>query len=351
MAHTELTFVPGDNYSLQRFGGGDKRRLKSYLLMLAAFLEGKPFNTKRSYRCGIRQFFDLFEWICPEEVTPAHAAAFKKWLLEHHGVQESTAYYRISAVSSFFDYLCNPPDATSQPLINHNPFKQLNRSDIQPTPYARAHAMEWETLNAIIDALPSDPLGLRDKAILLFFAFTGRRRAEVAGIKIKDLRLKERPRTYSVRVKGGRIQRFELPEVCYDAIRAYWVASNRLKTLSRESAVFAPMRNHLNEHLDPDGHLTERNMNYILKRAADRAEVELEPEQSIHAIRHMSARDLDQIGARLQDIQAFLGHANPNTTQIYLKQLGGPPPSYEKDLLRLRKKASDLGRRAAEEEG
>lgn len=353
MAHAELTFVPGDNYSLKRFGGGDKKRLRSYLLMLAAFLEGKPFNTKRAYRCGIRQFFDLFDWVCPEEVTPAHAAAFKKWLLEDKGVGEATAYYRISAVSSFFDYLCQPPNAKDKPLIDYNPFKQLPRSDIQPTPYSRSQAMEWETLNAIIDALPTDAMGLRDKAILLFFAFTGRRRAEVASLKVGDLKLKARPRKYSVKVKGGAVQQFELPNLCYDAIRAYWIASGRLETMTKDSAVFAPVAGrgaHLNEHLDPEGHLTERQLNNILHRASERAEVELDPEQSIHAIRHMAARDLDQIGARLQDIQAFLGHSNPGTTQIYLHRLGAPPPSYEKELSELRKKALESGRKAADEE-
>lgn len=350
MARSDLAFVPRDNPTLARFGAGDQRKTKQYLLMLAAFLEAKNKNTKRTYRCGIQQFFELFDWVSPEEVTPAHAAAFKKWLIERHGVSEDTAYYRISAVSSFFEYLMKPPGAKEEPLITSNPFKLVDRSDIQPTPYARSKTITWDELELILDMLPSDEGGMRDKAILLFFAFTGRRRAEVSSLTIGDLDLKSRPRTYTVRVKGGKLKKFELPSVVYDALRAYWMASGRLKTLKRDSPVFTPTRASCERFgFDPEKNLDVRHFNWIFDRAARSAEVEIDPGVSIHAIRHMTAQDLDEIGARLQDIQEFLGHANPGTTQIYLKQLRGPPPSWEDQLMEIRKSAAKAGRKAAQE--
>jgi integrase len=340
--------APQGVYAMRKFGDNDPAKLKSYLLMLAAFLEGKPANTKRTYRCGLQQFFELFEWECPEKITPAHVVAFKKWLLQHRKVAESTAYYRMSAVSSFFDFLCMPASATSDPLLRSNPFKLVSRGDIQPTPYARATAADWDTFQAILDAIPPTEIGLRDKAVLLFFAFTGRRRAEVAGLRVRDLNLKSRPRSYTVRVKGGRVKEFELPDVCYDAIKAYWICADRLAGLHQDAGVFTPSRDcMLTAHLDPDKPLSDRSMNDILHRWATRSGVDMEGVR-VHAIRHMAARDLDRAGLPLQDIQSFLGHANPATTQVYLDRLSGPASAHTDVLMRVREAAAEMAREAAD---
>jgi integrase len=336
------SIVPLDHHTIQRFGNGDRRRSERYMLMIAAFLNGFPKSTSRTYSCGIRQFFGLFDWISPEEVRPAHAVAFKKWLLEHREVSESTAYYRLSAVSSLFDFFCTPDGTDGEALLRSNPFKHVPRNDIQPTPYARAKAMDWETFKAIVDSIPSDEAGMRDKAILIFFAFTGRRRAEVAGLRVRDLDVRRRPRSYTVRVKGGRLKTFELPDICFDALRAYWIAADRLHDLQPSDGVFTATTScNLTKHLDPNRPLSTRAMNKILKRSALSAGVDMDGVR-IHAIRHMSARDLDAAGVPLQDIQAFLGHASPTTTQIYLDRLSGPASAHEDVLMRVRGQAREM---------
>ena len=338
--------APQGPYAMRQFGDGDREKLRNYLLMLAAFLDGKPVNTRRTYRCGLQQFFDLFDWVCPEKVTPAHVVAFKKWLLEHRGVSESTTYYRMSAVSSFFDYLCKPPSPNEEPLLRHNPFSVVPRNDIQPTPYGRAKAMEWEDFQTILATIPSTPIGMRDRAILLFYAFTSRRRAEVAGLRIRDLDLRARPRTYTTKVKGGATRTFELPDLCYDAIRAYWLAADRLHTLRADAGVFTPSDECvLTADLDPHRPLSNRSMNAILTRAIERTDLDPKDDSlCIHAIRHMTARDLHRAGVPLQDIQAMLDHASPTTTQLYLDRLSGPAPAHTDVLLRVRKEAADLAR-------
>jgi integrase len=339
---SELTFVPRDSRLLARFGKGDDHKLKSHLLMLAAFLEGKPENTKRAYRTAVKQFFQLFDWICPEDVTIAHAVAFKKHLMGRVG--DATAYYRLSAMSSYFDFLRRPVGATDEPLLKNNPFNAVPRSDIKPTPYGRAIPMEWKTLKVIMDKLPSDPAGIRDHAILLFFAFTGRRRTEVASLRMKDLDLKGDPKTYRCRVKGGSVKHFELPVICYDALKAYWIASGRLSTLHANAGVFASMRDcALTADADPDRPISSRMMNKVLSRAAERAGVDLSTVR-LHGLRHMAAKDLDKAGARLQDIQEFLGHANPNTTAVYLQKLSGPAKAHEGMFMKVREAAEEMAR-------
>jgi len=336
--------APPNDLAIRNFGKGDPKRLRGYLLLLAAFLEGHPEETRRAYKTSIRQFFDLFDWICPEDVTVAHVAAFKKWLLERRQVSDATAYARMSGVSSFFDYMCLSPDTTSEPMLKTNPFKRVPRNDIQPTPYGRAKAMDWETFRTILDSTPANAIGMRDKAILLFFAFTGRRRKEVANLRIRDLSLKSRPRTYTCKVKGGQLMTFELPDVCYDAIRSYWIIADRLDDLDPDAGVFTAVRDSpLNRHLDPDKPLNARTLNRVLRRYAVRAGLDLDDESvGLHAMRHMTARDLDKAGVRLQDIQAFLGHASPLTTQVYLERLSGPRSAQTEALMRVRQEANQL---------
>jgi integrase len=340
-----IVLRPNSEHEIERFGNGDPYRAHQYALMIGAFLESKPPNTKRTYKTGILQFFELFDWICPEEVSIAHAAAYKKWLVEYREYSNGTATTRMAGITSLFEFFCLPPKPNEEPLLKSNPFKGVSRKDIAPTPYARAKAMDWDKFCKIIEGIPSDAAGMRDKAILLFLAFTGRRRTEVANLRVKDLDLKADPPTYTARVKGGREKRFQLPSICIDAIQAYWLAAGRLSDIGGNDGVFTathdwPITKHLSAH-DP---LSDRMMNYVLSRHALRAGVDMD-DVRIHAIRHMSARDLDAAGVPLQDIQAFLGHASPVTTQIYLDRLSRAAPAHEKILMAFRKDALDLGRR------
>jgi integrase len=340
-----IVLRPDSQYEIDRFGNGDAKKAHQYALLLGAFLESKPENTRRTYKSGIRQFFTLFDWICPEEVTPAHAAAYKKWLVEYQEYSNATATTRMAGITSLFEFFCQPPKPNEEPLLKSNPFKHVSRKDILPTPYARARAMSWEKFCKIIENIPSDAAGLRDKAILLFFAFTGRRRSEVARLRVKDLDLKSEPPTYTVKVKGGAIKRFELPSICIDAIHAYWMAAGRLDDLDANDGVFTVTHEWpLTKNLDRNKPIGNRMMNYILSRHAIRANVELD-DVRIHAIRHMSARDLDRAGVPIQDIQAFLGHASPVTTQVYLDRLSRTAPAHEEILMKVRKAALDVGRR------
>ena len=311
----------------------DEDRRRAFTMATVAFLEGCGPNTRRTYRAAVKQFFGLFPGISPDDVTVTHAVAFKRFL-QDHSKADATIYHRIAALSSLFKYYCRPQGTTDVGLITSNPFELVQRADVKPTPYGRARPVAWDDFVKILQAIPMTPLGMRDKAILVFFAFTGRRRTEVSSLRIRDLNLKATPRTYTVRAKGNKVQTYELPDVVYDAMRAYWIASQRLALLRPESGVFTPTVDcPITATLDPERPLTERTMNKILRRWADVAGVD---EVHVHGIRHMAAHDLDKGGVRLQDIQAFLGHASPQTTMVYLARLGQVGPSHEAILQKVR---------------
>ena len=64
------------------------------------------------------------------------------------------------------------------------------------------------------------------------------------------------------------------------------------------------------------GHLTERAVNYMLKRAATNAGIN--PKLSAHWLRHAHASHAIERGAALPVVQATLGHDNVATTSGYL---------------------------------
>lgn len=326
-----------DQRSIALFGKGDESKSRDYVLMTAAFLEGRNENTKSAYATAIKQFFELFRWISPEDVTIAHGAAFKKWLIERKGVSEATAYFRLSALRSYFDFLCLSPSANGEPLIRANPIRHVPRNDIKPTPYSNAKAMTWDKFVKMIDSIPPTPSGLRNKALLIFYAYTGRRRQEVVRLRIRDLDVKSRPRTYKARLKGGIVKTFELPDPVFDALQAYWMAADRLKDMNADSPVFACFS--VRQETSVERPLCLKRVNEILAATAKQAGVDLEG-ASVHSLRHMVARDLDRGGLPLQDIQEFLGHLSANTTQIYINRLGRVAPSHSDILDRVRAQAA-----------
>lgn len=335
-----LHAVPRTPDELSRFGGGKTDRAKAYMLALYGFLAGKPDTTRRAYQKGIREFFELWEWKNPAEVGVADAAYYKRWL-RARGLSDATVCLRLAACQSYFDFLLDPGANGGSSLVSSNPFRLVTRKDCTPTPYGRATPTEWSDFEKILRAIPDDATGRRDRAVLIFFANTGRRRSEVANLKVKDLNLTSNPKTYVTKVKGGKLQTFELSEASHQAILDHWISSNRLSSLTPESAVFGAIhRGPGSDFLDPHRCLSVAQVANILKVNAKRAG--LDPRKfKLHGLRHMFAHDLNSAGTRLQEIQEALGHANIATTQIYTGKLSGPRAvGVQKQLDAIRQKAA-----------
>lgn len=81
----------------------------------------------------------------------------------------------------------------------------------------RAGADEVRRLLAVV---PGSVAGRRDRALLLTFILTGRRRAEVIGLTAGDISVEDETCYYSYRGKGGKRGRRELPRPAYEALCA-----------------------------------------------------------------------------------------------------------------------------------
>jgi integrase/recombinase XerC len=147
---------------------------------------------------------------------------------------------------------------------------------------------------------PSDPLVMRDDAVIELLYGSGLRVSELCGLTETDLDLTQRV----VRVwgKGDKQRRVPLSAPAARAV-ADWIEQGRPQVVDRRqvSCLF------VNRRGNP---LTPRDVRRILDR---RAQAPVNP----HALRHTFATHLLDGGADLRAVQELLGHADVGTTQIY----------------------------------
>ncbi len=166
----------------------------------------------------------------------------------------------------------------------------------------------------------STPVGLRDRAILEFLYSTGARITEVIGVDVDDLSLvsaasasdHKNTRISVVRLfgKGNKERIVPVGSYAQQAIEDYLVrARPELAQHGKgTAALFLNARG---------GRLTRQGAWLILKKAAERARLEVEI--SPHTLRHSYATHLLEGGADIRVVQELLGHSSVTTTQIYTK--------------------------------
>jgi integrase/recombinase XerC len=152
-------------------------------------------------------------------------------------------------------------------------------------------------------------LEIRDRAVLETLYSTGCRIAELVGLNVSDLDLKNG----SARVvgKGNKERYVYLGNEAVRALRGYlprraahlgaWPAS--------EDARLALFLNQQGERV------TDRGLRYRLDRIASRAGIQ--KHVSPHTFRHSMATHVLDRGADIRVVQELLGHASLSTTQVY----------------------------------
>lgn len=153
----------------------------------------------------------------------------------------------------------------------------------------------------------------RDYAILQVFLQTGLRVSELCALRLNDLELNARPYPLlHVRLgKGMRARTIALEKKAVQALKNY--LAQRPKSLS--DAVF------LNYYAEPIG---ERGVRKIVVKYVRISGIT--KRISPHSLRHTFATQKADKGVSTYQLQEWLGHANLNTTQVYVhlaKQSGG----------------------------
>jgi site-specific recombinase XerD len=220
-------------------------------------------------------------------------------------ISRATFNHRLAVVSSFYRFALRRGY-----LSVPNPAEGIERGEVQA--YAKAQPLNPGYVKGQLRSIDLTTLaGQRDFALLQVALVTGRRRAELEGLRYGDLR-QEGEHTVITwrRAKGGKVMFDALPKAVSAALMRYLHAAYgaQLGTLAADAAVWIA--------LDP----VHRGHALTAQAIADICLAHLGTSK-VHTTRHTFAHQMEATGAKVSEIQARLGHASMETTGGYLAAL------------------------------
>jgi site-specific recombinase XerD len=286
--------------------------LKKYFSHYLPVQKGLSVNTVLAYRDAVklllrhtadtlRQSVDQLD---AEQITESVVLDFLD-SIEKDGCKVSTRNARLAAIRGLFAFISReePVLAEQCQLVRSIPLKR--------TEYRRVEYLEEDEMKAVLNAVDiNSRTGIRDKALLLLLYNTGARASEVTGIHICDLRFASTPQV-KLHGKGRKDRSLPLWPETVDALQDY-IAQR--KTSEDTDILF------LNANGTP---LTRFGLRHITRKYGAKAQ-EQNKEMSQkpvnpHCIRHTTAMHLLHANNDINMISYWLGHADINTTHIYVE--------------------------------
>jgi site-specific recombinase XerD len=241
----------------------------------------------------------------PDQVTPAHVLAWA-YGIGASGREPSSATVgaRIACISSYYRFLIRMNVAAS------NPCDALERPR---TVQAVARGLSADEVRRLLAVVPETAAGRRDRALLLFFVLTGRRRTEVMDLTAGDISVEGDTAFYAYRGKGGRRGRRELPRPAYAALCA---------TLGDAGLPLAEMEPNASLWQAGAGArgITGATFYARFRRYLRAAGL---PPAGLHLLRHSAAKLRRDAGASIEAVSSFLDHSSLAVTSVYLRRLEG----------------------------
>jgi site-specific recombinase XerD len=253
----------------------------------------KNQNTYRSYSDNIRWFR---EWLIERGLDldspdiQGLAIELQRWASRNQPTAE-TFNHRLTTISSFYRF------AEKRRLLDvANPAGLVDRAPVQP--YAESKALDPEEVRLRLAAIDRSTVeGKRDYAVLSVALQTGRRKEELARLRMGDLEIHgDRVTITWQNCKGGKKMIDALPVILGRVLVEYlqFVYVPVLDNIPSDAPVWvsimAPYKGKA---------ICGATLSRICSRRLGVT--------SIHRLRHTFARAMEDVGAKVSDIQARLG--------------------------------------------
>ena len=265
---------------------------------------GLAANSIAAYRRDLEKFRLFLNGQDLATVTPDVIAAFEV-SLKQANLSVPTINRVDSTLRSFFRHL-QQEYGFSDPTLEIVPSKSARRLP---------KALTISQMLSLIDAAfkESDPITLRDQAMLELLYSSGARVSELIGINLNDLSTVQTEdgqiTTLKLRGKGSKERIVPLGSFASTAIDNYCVRIRPgllAKNPKNNPALFLNSRG---------GRISRQSAWQMVLDAADTAGIT--EHVSPHVFRHSYATHLLDGGADIRVVQELLGHASVTTTQIY----------------------------------
>jgi integrase len=223
---------------------------------------------------------------------------------------ESTVSQRLAIISGFYRFAIKRGHYDGP-----NPIERVDRPKVER--YKSARALDFATVRrrfAEIDR--STPDGIRDYALLTLAMHTGRRSAELAALNWADVEVGAvgQITIHWRRLKGGKSASDALDVVAGRALQA-WLDLTVLPLPRAVATPDDPLWISFARDLRPGERrrLSARSIAYICNKRMGTPRV--------HDLRHTFAAAMEEAGAKVSEIQAYLGHESIATTGLYLRKI------------------------------
>ncbi len=269
--------------------------LESALDLFLESLRGKNRSelTLRAYKTDVEQLISYLHdnnlvINSPADVKRTDINEYLSFLSQRDLTGVSRAR-KLSAIKEYFRFL------EGSEIIDRSPAEHIDTPRREKSSRVYLHPHEYTKMLSLAGANP------RDYAILQIFLQTGVRVSELANLTLDDVDLVNG--TIKVRGKGQVQREIELEKKATQALKNY--LSIRLQTSL--SDIF------LNYMGEP---ISERGIRKLVVKYRKNAGIT--KKASCHSLRHTFATYKAEKGVSPFQLQQWLGHANLNTTQIYV---------------------------------
>jgi site-specific recombinase XerD len=273
--------------------------LKREFLEYTELTKGRSVKTIENYDHYLSRFLEFSKIKKPADIAEENIREFRLWLNRQPGtagnaMKRRTQNYYLIALRAFLKFLVKKGIKALPP----------ERIELAKVPERSIDLITSAELERLMKApAGSEVKALRDRAIMELLFSTGLRVSELCSLN-SDIDLSRDE--LSVRGKGDKVRVVFLSPDAKKAVSEYLKARKDM-----EEALFV---NYGRGNAKP-GRLTPRSVELLIKRYAIKAGIT--SKVTPHVLRHSFATDLLENGADLRSVQALLGHANIQTTQIY----------------------------------
>lgn len=270
-------------------------------------------NTKRSdgtrkrYKDNIKELFEFKSITTLDDFKKLNIDDYYEWknYLLDTGISENSIRPKLSAVSSFYTFLLSKSELDfNKNIIASSDLFKTTKKIVNP------QHTTYLTEDEIIDFLRECKTP-REKAFCSIFLNTGIRISELINLTLDTFTVfkdenNEEVSTIIVTRKGGKMQEIYFNSFVTKCIKQY------LKTRTSTKLNYLFVSN-------TGKKMSAQSIDTTIKKIKNKAGI-TKP-ISAHSLRRTAATDMYKHGFQIEEIQDVLGHSNPGTTQIYLKEL------------------------------
>jgi site-specific recombinase XerD len=222
-------------------------------------------------------------------------------------IADSTYNQRLAIISSWYTFVNKTYGVD---IVNPVASASVEKRRVQV--YAYAEPLHADDVRARLESIDrASAQGKRDYTLLVIGLMTGRRAAELIGLRWGDVKRKGPQTILQFHCKGGKVKKDALDE---DTARAFYdyletVYGRDLKSLPEDTPIWVSF-----SMQNPMQAISTRTLNLICEKVLGTTK--------IHVLRHTFAKEMERSGATLTEVQSALMHEDIATTARYLKELG-----------------------------